>query len=44
MTQDDKEKMVERRREMQRRSDERDALENGYLELVTSVIRWVDFL
>jgi hypothetical protein len=35
MTQGDKEKMVERRREMQGRRDERDALEKGYSELVT---------
>jgi hypothetical protein len=43
MTQGDMEKMAERRREMQGRRDERDILEKGYLELVTSVIRWVKF-
>jgi hypothetical protein len=43
MTQGDKEKMEERRREMQGRRDERDVLEKGYLELVTSVIQWVKF-
>jgi hypothetical protein len=35
MTQGDKEKMAERRQEIQRRRDEREALEKGYLELVT---------
>jgi hypothetical protein len=35
MTQGGKEKMAERRQEMQGRRDEREALENDYLELVT---------
>jgi hypothetical protein len=43
MTQGEKENLAERRREMQVRRDERDALEKSYLELVTSVIRWVNF-
>jgi hypothetical protein len=44
MTQGEKEILAERRREMQVRRDERDVLEKSYLELVTSVIRWVNFL
>jgi len=43
MTQGDKEKMAERQQEMQGRKDKKDALEKGYLELVTSVIWLVNF-